>query len=187
MHSAFFASNGAMAMYVESVHTLPLSMFSCLKCSKPSLVASQKTSDEESLLDPESSDDLSTACDGGEGNMKPGKHLEDWSVLLKKWKDGDKDDCELNTQNRLENSKIYKVHRSRFLCYPNQLCTATPISHDIFTFHWNKFYLVGVNWADKPSSRSHVGGEHSWHWTNSHLIFKKVDWPHLPKTFQTRY
>lgn len=56
---------------VQSAHTLPLSVFSCLKCSRPSLVASQKMSDEESLLDPESSDDLSTACDGGEAKMKP--------------------------------------------------------------------------------------------------------------------
>lgn len=66
-----------MAMYVETVHTLPLSVLSCLKCSKPSLVASQKTSDEESLLDPESSDDLSTACDGQKNNIKHRKHLED--------------------------------------------------------------------------------------------------------------
>lgn len=61
----------AMTTY-ESAHTLPLSVFRGLKCSKPSLVASQKTSDEESLLDPESSEDLSTACDGGEGHMKAG-------------------------------------------------------------------------------------------------------------------
>lgn len=61
----------------ESVHTLPLSVFRGLKCSKPSLVASQKTSDEESLLDPESSDDLSAACEGGQRRMKAGKHLED--------------------------------------------------------------------------------------------------------------
>lgn len=60
-----------LQLCVQSVHTLPLSVFSCLKCSRPSLVASQKMSDEESLLEPESSDDRSTACDGGEANMKP--------------------------------------------------------------------------------------------------------------------
>lgn len=48
-------------IWVETLLTLLFSAFSCLKCSKPSLDASQKTSDDESLLEPESSDDLSTA------------------------------------------------------------------------------------------------------------------------------
>lgn len=59
------------------LHTLPLSVFSCLKCSNPSLVASLKTSDKESLLEPESKDDLSTACEGLKQNsIKKIKHLE---------------------------------------------------------------------------------------------------------------
>lgn len=66
---------------LQSAHTLPLSVFSCLKCSRPSLVASQKMSDEESLLDPESSDDLSTACDGGETKMKPATPQHSLAVL----------------------------------------------------------------------------------------------------------
>lgn len=40
--------------------TLFLSALSCLNCSGPSFVASQKTSEEESPLELESSDDLST-------------------------------------------------------------------------------------------------------------------------------
>lgn len=42
------------------VPTLLLSALSCLNCNGPSFVASQKTSDEESALEPESSDERSS-------------------------------------------------------------------------------------------------------------------------------
>lgn len=44
----------------EASLTLLLSALSCLNCNGPSLVASQKPSDEESPLEPESSDERST-------------------------------------------------------------------------------------------------------------------------------
>lgn len=52
--------------------TLPLSVTRGRKCSHPSLAASLKTSEEESFLDPESSDDfwLSVSCRKGQENRK---------------------------------------------------------------------------------------------------------------------